>query len=95
MRNDDRTRGIKILVDFLIQLYYFILIGMVKIYVREDHHMPDTDLVGNYEPRTEQELTRVVSALRGVRYGSVEITIHDSRIVQIERREKLRFERER
>ena len=57
--------------------------------------MPNTDLVGNSEPRTEQDLTHVVSALRGVRYGSVEITIHDSRIVQIERREKLRFERER
>ena len=57
--------------------------------------MPNTDLVGHSEPRTEQELTHVVSALRGVRYGSVEITIHDSRIVQIERREKLRFERDR
>ena len=57
--------------------------------------MPNTDLSEIHEPRTEQELTHVVSALRGVRYGSVEITIHDSRIVQIERREKLRFERER
>ena len=57
--------------------------------------MPNTDLVGHSEPRTEQDLNHVVSALRGVRYGSVEITIHDSRIVQIERREKLRFERER
>lgn len=57
--------------------------------------MQNADLIGNYEPRTGQDLTHVVSALRGVRYGSVEITIHDSRIVQIERREKLRFERER
>lgn len=57
--------------------------------------MPNTDLSANHEPRTEQDLTHVLSALRGVRYGSVEITIHDSRIVQIERREKLRFERER
>ena len=57
--------------------------------------MPNADLVDNYEPQTEQDLTHVVSALRGVRYGSVEIIIHDSRIVQIERREKLRFERER
>jgi|GEM_PF-860417 len=87
--------ALKYLLTFLFNFIIFILIGMIKIYVREDHHMPDTDLVGNYEPRTEQELTHVVSALRGVRYGSVEITIHDSRIVQIERREKLRFERER
>ena len=87
--------ALKYLLTFLFNFIIFILIGMIKIYVREDHHMPDTDLVGNYEARTEQELTHVVSALRGVRYGSVEITIHDSRIVQIERREKLRFERER
>jgi hypothetical protein len=31
-------------------------------------------------------------ALQGIRYGSVEIIVHDGRIVQIERREKLRVE---
>lgn len=31
------------------------------------------------------------AALREVRFGSIEIVIHDSRIVQIERREKVRF----
>ena len=30
--------------------------------------------------------------VRAIRYGSVEIVIHDGRIVQIERKEKLRFE---
>ena len=30
--------------------------------------------------------------MRGIRFGSVEIVIHDSRIVQIERREKVRLE---
>jgi hypothetical protein len=30
--------------------------------------------------------------LQGIRYGSVEIIVHDSRIVQIERKEKLRFD---
>lgn len=57
--------------------------------------MPNADRIGNYEARVEQDLTHVVSALRGIRFGSVEITIHDSQVVQIERREKLRFERER
>jgi hypothetical protein len=33
----------------------------------------------------------VLRALRNIRYGSVEITIHDSRVVQIERKEKRRF----
>lgn len=31
-------------------------------------------------------------ALSEIRYGSLEITIHDSRIVQIERKEKIRIE---
>jgi hypothetical protein len=35
---------------------------------------------------------RVLEAIRGIRYGSVEVVIHDARIVQIERREKVRFE---
>jgi hypothetical protein len=35
---------------------------------------------------------RINTALKGVRYGSVILTIHDSRIVQIERIEKSRFE---
>jgi len=34
----------------------------------------------------------VIRAIRNIRYGSVEITIHDSRVVQIERKEKRRFE---
>jgi hypothetical protein len=36
--------------------------------------------------------TRVNTALKGLRYGSVILTIHDSRIVQIERIEKSRFD---
>ncbi|WP_342672709.1 YezD family protein [Candidatus Nitrospira nitrosa] len=30
-------------------------------------------------------------ALKGLRFGSVEITVHDSRVVQIERKEKMRM----
>ena len=37
----------------------------------------------------------VIRAIRNIRYGSVEITIHDSRVVQIERKEKRRFEASR
>jgi hypothetical protein len=33
----------------------------------------------------------VLQAVRGTRYGSVEVVIHDGRVVQIERREKVRF----
>jgi hypothetical protein len=31
-------------------------------------------------------------ALRGLRFGSVEIVVHDGRVVQIERRERVRFD---
>ena len=42
--------------------------------------------------RSEEEL-EILRALRGIRYGSVEITIHDSKVVQVERTEKVRFDR--
>ncbi|NOS72931.1 MAG: YezD family protein [Methyloglobulus sp.] len=36
---------------------------------------------------------QIAIALQGIRFGSVEIIIHESKVVQIERREKLRFDR--
>ena len=39
--------------------------------------------------KIEEEILR---AVRAIRYGSVEILVHDSRVVQIERREKVRLE---
>ena len=38
-------------------------------------------------------VSRILELVRGVRFGSVEIVIHDGRVVQIERREKLRLDR--
>ncbi len=35
----------------------------------------------------------VLDALRRVQYGSVEIVIHDSEVVQIIRKERVRFDR--
>jgi hypothetical protein len=34
---------------------------------------------------------QILAALDGIRFGSVEIVVHDGRIVQIERREKVRL----
>ena len=34
----------------------------------------------------------LLEATQGIRYGSVEIVIHDRKIVQIERKEKVRLE---
>jgi len=33
----------------------------------------------------------VREAVRGLRYGSVEVLVHDGRVVQVETREKVRF----
>ena len=35
---------------------------------------------------------QIVSVLQGIRFGSVEIVIHDGKVVQIERKEKIRFD---
>lgn len=37
---------------------------------------------------------RIVQSLNGLEYGSVQIVVHDGRIVQIERTERKRFEAE-
>lgn len=49
-----------------------------------------TDLVSKDVP--QPALSRILHALQGIRYGAVEIVIHDGRIVQIERKEKLRLD---
>ena len=42
-------------------------------------------------PALQRELGQ---ALRSIRYGTIEIVIHDGRVVQLERREKVRFDTE-
>ncbi len=37
---------------------------------------------------------RILQALNGIRFGAVEIIVHDGKVVQIERKERVRFERE-
>ena len=36
---------------------------------------------------------RILQALQGIRFGAVEIVVHDGKVVQIERKERLRFEK--
>ena len=40
---------------------------------------------------TEQGAQKILEALAGLRFGAVEITVHEGRIVQIERKEKFRL----
>ena len=51
---------------------------------------------GDLQPETDpadEILRRIASAISGVRFGSVEVVIQDSRVVQIERKEKFRFDK--
>lgn len=44
---------------------------------------------------TYRQLTQqILRALQEIRYGSVEIVIHDSKVVQIERKEKIRIDKD-
>jgi hypothetical protein len=46
------------------------------------------------KPNPDFDLSlQIVQAVKGIRFGSVEITIHDGNVVQIERKEKLRFDK--
>jgi hypothetical protein len=44
-------------------------------------------------PDHEEILAKVLEAVRQVKFGNVQITIQDGRVVQIDRTEKLRFTR--
>jgi hypothetical protein len=46
----------------------------------------------NEKNQTPQYIQRILDAIQKIQYGSVEITIHASEIVQIETKEKVRFE---
>jgi hypothetical protein len=50
----------------------------------------DSEMLDDYEARAIREIVR---AVRSVAFGSIEIVIQNSRIVQIERKEKFRFDR--
>ncbi|MBP6343381.1 MAG: YezD family protein [Candidatus Omnitrophica bacterium] len=34
----------------------------------------------------------ILKAIRNIKFGSVEVVIHDSKVVQIEKKEKIRFQ---
>ena len=59
---------------------------------------PESNLIGRIDQQPEPDssneiLRRIASAISGVRFGSVEVVIQDSRVVQIERKEKFRFDK--
>ncbi|HTM81999.1 MAG TPA: YezD family protein [Asticcacaulis sp.] len=52
---------------------------------------PESNVPFNASNLTEIE-RQILASLQQIRFGSLEIVIHDSRVVQIERSEKLRFD---
>ena len=42
-------------------------------------------------PLSDHDVRKVFDAIKGLRFGSVEITVHEGRIVQVERKEKIRL----
>lgn len=43
----------------------------------------------------ERSLQRILDAIKDLRYGSVEVVVHDGKVVQIERKEKIRIDTQR
>jgi hypothetical protein len=54
-----------------------------------------TDAAKQQAPRDLTEAEReILRAVADVTFGSVEVVIHDARVVQVERREKVRFKKD-
>ena len=52
-----------------------------------------TATLGNLEGQDEASILREIQAvLQNLRFGSVEITVHNAQVVQIERKEKFRLQ---
>jgi len=55
----------------------------------EERKIGDTN--GIDDETLEKAMGEILRSVKSVKFGSIEITIHDSRVVQIERKEKMRF----
>lgn len=59
--------------------------------MKVDKRSPACEPIISKDAELEPVIVEILRSVRNVRFGSVEITIHDSRVVQIERKEKVRF----
>jgi hypothetical protein len=62
--------------------------------------VPSTPVEHAVDPAPELRLPSALAralalALQAIRFGTIELVIHDGRVVQLERREKVRFGHER
>jgi hypothetical protein len=58
----------------------------------ESKHQPLKQVSDNVSEIDRQFLEAIIRARAGLRFGSIEITVHDGKITQIERKEKFRFQ---
>lgn len=53
----------------------------------------DTQTAPSVQPQVLSDVERhILQSLQQIRFGTLEVVIHDSRVVQIERSEKVRFD---
>ena len=69
-----------------------ILIGIQYFNDRYDFGGPMSQLPTHDQPGLSETEQAIQLALKGLRFGSVEIVVHDSKVVQIERKEKTRLD---
>jgi hypothetical protein len=50
------------------------------------------DFFDNQSDYVNEVLKRISRALSGVKYGSITVTVHNGRVVQIEKSEKVRYD---
>ena len=57
-------------------------------------HQPWQQATAASSPIEHEIVQAIFAAITSLRYGSVEIIVQDSKVVQIERKEKIRFNKE-
>ncbi len=50
--------------------------------------------VSNIGKEDEKLLSQILKAIKSIRYGYVQIIVQDSKVVQIDKTEKIRFDKE-
>jgi hypothetical protein len=60
--------------------------------MKQEHNRPtNNEVAEGQDERLETAMVEILRSIKSLRFGSVEITVHDSHVVQIERKEKVRL----
>ncbi len=57
----------------------------------ESFNMSPLEPVNHNQQSNDDITNKILLAIKDIRFGSLEVVIHDSKVVQIERKEKIRF----